>query len=224
MIGVQWKSGNGLSLHLLMVEVEFFGYVPRSFTRSGAVNNLHVVFTFQGVKHRRLLTLGIYLINIKLMNRKVDQPLQTIGDIPIPGEPGSSPGVNRRTITLIALAVGVFLLTVLAVYLFRSGLLTAPTGTKPPPISKPVPATAIPNRGLLTAINGTNITVAVYGKSRIFSLAKTRDFKKVISGTVEKGDARVGPSSLSALKAGQEILVIVDKSSAQVKAVYIIKE
>lgn len=129
--------------------------------------------------------------------------------------------IAKRNIILVASIIIGIIAAALILNFFH--LLPLPKFLKPKSISKPVPVTAIIARGILTTINGVNITITVYGQPQTFSLTGTKDFQQVISGTIGKGDAKVGLSSVVALKVGQEVLIIADKGSAQAKTVYILK-
>jgi len=123
----------------------------------------------------------------------------------------------------LILGTGLILVqTVILVVLYVFKLPPFTNLSQPKSISKSVPVTKTLVRGNLTAIEGTNITLSSYGKPRTFSLAQTKNFKQVTGGTIEKGDAKTGPSSMASLKPGQEILVVADLGSAEAKDIYIL--
>lgn len=151
------------------------------------------------------------------------QPIPTI--VQTPGPPvlsvTSAPNTRRRKIIIVALVVvGVVLVVLTLIFL---NIIPRPGFLKPKSISKQVPVTRTVVRGILTTISGTDITVDAYGKPQSFSVAGTRNFQRVISGNIGKNDTRVGLASISELKVGQEILIIVDKDSIQAKTVYILR-
>ena len=154
------------------------------------------------------------------MNLKEAQPAPVELGTPNPEGSNHTPKIAKRNVVLVVSTIIGIILLVLTLNFFH--ILSLPKFLKPKSISKPVPVTTILAKGVLTAINGTNIVVTVYGQPQTFSIAGTRDFQRVISGTIRNGDAKVDLSSASALKVGQEVLIIADKGSTQAKTVYIL--
>jgi len=101
-----------------------------------------------------------------------------------------------------------------------NSILTAPI---PSPVSKPAPVQITTARGIISSLSGSNLVASISGQPVTYSLSGTKDFQRVTSGTVEKGDAKTAPSTLSDLKVGQEVLIITPISSTQARSVYIIK-
>lgn len=130
---------------------------------------------------------------------------------------------KRKIILAVALIIGIILVVLVIVILRFSHLLPSQTLQKPNSISKPAPVTLNLARGNLTTIDGSNIIVNSYGSPKTFSITSTKDFQKIVSGTVKTGDARTGPATASELKVGQEVLVIADVGSVEAKTVYILR-
>lgn len=102
---------------------------------------------------------------------------------------------------------------------------TPPVQTIPTPtsISKPAPVTITTARGTITELKKSELTIKFQDTLQVFSISGTKDFQKLVSGTVEAGDAKTVPASINELKVGQEILIIHNIGSTSARSVYIIK-
>lgn len=104
----------------------------------------------------------------------------------------------------------------------RETIKKSPTPTSSP-ISKPIPVTTRTLRGTITTVSGSTITFNSGGKIENLSLKATTEVYKLTGGTIEGGDAKTAPARLEDIKTGQEALAIVDKNSAAVQRLVIIK-
>lgn len=90
-------------------------------------------------------------------------------------------------------------------------------------ISTPVPVAIRTVRGIVVRINDNILSVKDSQEVRNFIITKTFDFQQLSSGSVEGGDAKTIPISVSSIKLNQEVLVIAEKDTNYARAVYIIK-
>lgn len=79
-------------------------------------------------------------------------------------------------------------------------------------------------RGTVTAVSNESLTINTGSGLQTFSMAKLRDVQKVVSGTLEANNGRIDQASTSALKVGQELVVIASKDTPpKVRSILIVK-
>ena len=131
--------------------------------------------------------------------------------------------------TLIALIV-------IALFVGVGGLLVLSRGEKsksgskqteqvtPAPVSKPAPVAISQFRGTVATASATSLTVSSKdGESKTFTLTIAVDMQRLVSGTLEAGDAKTEKAQLSDLNVDQEVLIVLNKDAGDVRAVLIIK-
>lgn len=100
------------------------------------------------------------------------------------------------------------------------------TSQKPPSkttISTPAPIQIRTLKGEVTTLDSNNITVKNDKVSENFPLTTATDIQKLLSGTLEGGDAKTIPAKLEDVKAGQEVFLVIDNKSNTLTSLLILK-
>jgi len=127
---------------------------------------------------------------------------------------------------LAALGVVIFIL-ITSTWIFKDSLFSTlfpkPESRAEADISTPAEVKIRLTRGIITGISGSGLLINTATGSANFSISTTNDFQRLLSGTLEGGDAVTATSSAQQLQPNQEVLIITDKLTNQVLAVYILR-
>lgn len=129
---------------------------------------------------------------------------------------------------LIIVIIIIFTVAALSIYspnLFRNKPQEPLQAIVPTSVITPtfIPVKLQTTRGIITKILNNSLTIKTGTNSATFDISKTKDFQKLVSGTLAGGDAKTATSSAKDLKAGQEVLVITINESVNAASVHIIK-
>ncbi len=78
------------------------------------------------------------------------------------------------------------------------------------------------NQGKVVSLDSQNLVLDLGGSKQTYSIANTRDFQRILSGTFETG-GRFANATREDVKVGQEVLLIVPENSTNVTTVFIIR-
>ena len=132
---------------------------------------------------------------------------------------------NRTVVSfiIIALAVGIGLVIVLG----QGGQSGSKQPTKvaaPSPASVVGPVAISQFRGTVDSVSPTGlVATSEDGKKQTFALSPKVDLQRLISGTLEGGNARTEKIKVSDIKPGSDVLVVLKKTSGEVQAVLVIE-
>lgn len=150
----------------------------------------------------------------------------------LPQTPDPQKPFGKRNIIIITIII-VILTTAAALIIYFPNLFkkepVVPVQNKvqtptPSPSSKISAPQIYTSRGIITSLTSLSLTIKVDGESQTYSLADTKDFQKLVSGTLAGGDAKTIPVSLTDLKTGQEVKIVTKRESTNsAVAVLIIK-
>ncbi len=127
-------------------------------------------------------------------------------------------------VTLMIALIGVVLWKVLAS--------PTPKNQVPPIVSKnsvarltPQPSTVKISKltGQVVSVSGNNLVLSVKGQNQTVSLVGALSFQKVVSGSIESGNANLAQAKITDLQAGQTLLITFDQTTGQTRTIFITK-
>ena len=131
--------------------------------------------------------------------------------------------VKRNLVGLIIFLILLIALPIIF-YLARTTQIFKPRAQQDQIISRPTVVTIQTTRGIISSLPPGSLTLQSDKNITTFSLANTRDYQRIISGTIEADNVVATSAARLDLQVDQEVLVIWDKSATQsAKAIYIIR-
>lgn len=128
--------------------------------------------------------------------------------------------MSKKQIIIFTIAVIILLAGVAGLFLFPfSPFYQAP---KPKPISQPAPVRISSVRGEIVELTETKIIISQDDKTYTFPATSIQDVNKLVTGSVEAGDAKTVAVDKTELKVGQSVLLIAEKNLSWIRAVYIL--
>ena len=100
---------------------------------------------------------------------------------------------------------------------------TSPTSPTPfPTVLISLPAIQV-NKGVITALTDTIVSIQVEQVVKTLSLEKVIKVERVVRGTIEEGNVELVPAQVSDLAVGREIRVFGPDNSAEITIIWIIQ-
>lgn len=101
---------------------------------------------------------------------------------------------------------------------------TKPKSTNPKSTTNPNPPSIqiTSLQGKVTAVGNGSLTVDSQGKSQTLNIKDTKDIQKLSSGTLQAGNAKTGQATISDVKVGSQVMLVLDKDTTNVRTILII--